>query len=695
MGSPIALATSVITLVVGIGVLCTWYNYRALRQAGELWASETLRAQSSQLRGVLDAALGTSDALLDRLAPHLRTLEDTKNPEQLLTRMHALATARSGLTWMSASMPDGTFIGVFVDDRGKLRGQVSQVTPAGTRKQTYTFGVDDAPEPLDSELNHYDPRTRAFYQLAVARKRRTWTQPYTFYSSLRTGISRVEAVFDEPERPETLRFVLTVDFDTEGLARLLQHSLTKSQRQLVLASDGSVLAASGLRSAPPRQADKTQALHWSELDDAPVAHARALSSPPDGDGMHTLMVDGEAWRLRQVALTALDGEPVRLLSMLPERELFARARREAVRGLAATAVTSLLGLALALVLSSNIARLRRQRAAAERAAESAREEIAELGSYQLLEPLAVGGMGQVFRARHKLLARDAALKLIKSGEQDGEGDASREARFFQEARVLASLRSAHTVAVYDFGIASDGRYFLAMELLDGLDLEALVREHGPQPAARVASLLAQACDSLAEAHASGLVHRDIKPANLFLCRLAEWLDVIKVLDFGLTRAVGSSSTLGSVEGTPGYMSPEQARGEALGPSSDLYSLGCVGYWLLTGQHPYPVESSTAMMEAHVSAPIPELPAAIRARTPPGLSQLLTRCMAKRVEHRPVSAEQLARVLRRLEAEAEVPYTTELRSAFWAARELHLRSPIAGEPTVAMVAVRRDSLRAAG
>jgi tRNA A-37 threonylcarbamoyl transferase component Bud32 len=695
MGSPTMLATCVVALVVGIGALCTFYNYHALCRAGEQRAADILHAQRAAVGSAFDRALGTADALLARIAPHVAALDQAGGRERLLSRMHELATARPGLRWLSASLSDGTFVGVYIDGEGRLRGEQSHVGgEGGGIQRTYAFGADGLPEQLAGLPTSYDPRSRGFYQTAARVGRRAWTAPYAFFADHRTGISRVLPLFRDGPQGRALHAVLTADFDTTSLAQLLQRPLTRSQRQLVLASDGSVLAASGVnlpaRTKPPDEA----ALNWAELRDAPLSAARVVSSlgsSLQALGARTIPVQGAPWRLEVAQIARLDGAPITLLSMLPERELFASAHREAARGLVATALTALLGFGLAMLLSANISRLRRERAEATRDAERAREQVAELGSYQLLAPLAAGGMGEIYRARHKLLARDAALKLIKSSGSHGAHELElRKAQFFQEAKVLASLRSAHTVAVYDFGIASDGRYFLAMELLEGLDLDALVRDHGPQPAARVAAILAQVCDSLAEAHAAGLVHRDIKPANIFLCCLAQWLDVVKVLDFGLTRAVASGAEPSAVEGTPSYMSPEQALCEPVAPSSDLYSVGCVGFWLLSGNPPYADDDPVVVMEAHVSAPVPQLPRAIRASTPPALVQLLTRCLAKHAEHRPVSAAVLGRAFRAVARESSDTFSAEMQIAFWQTRPARRNLAVDAEPTLPMTAVQRLS-----
>jgi len=163
----------------------------------------------------------------------------------------------------------------------------------------------------------------------------------------------------------------------------------------------------------------------------------------------------------------------------------------------------------------------------------------ELGSYRLVERLGQGGMGEVWRAKHRLLARPAAIKLIRpSLTAEGPPGLSEDAqrRFEREAQVIARLRSPHSVELFDFGIAEDGSFYYVMELLDGLDADAIVRRTGPLPAERVIHLLRQVCHSLSEAESCGLVHRDIKPANIFLCRYGEEYDFVKVLDFGIVKA---------------------------------------------------------------------------------------------------------------------------------------------------------------
>ncbi len=278
----------------------------------------------------------------------------------------------------------------------------------------------------------------------------------------------------------------------------------------------------------------------------------------------------------------------------------------------------------------------------------------ELGSYRLERRLGQGGMGEVWRARHRMLARPAAIKLIRP-EFLGPSDARRHdliERFEREAQATALLRSPHTVAVYDFGTADDGTFYYVMELLDGFDLDELVTRFGPMPPERVVYLLRQVAESLAEAHEAGLIHRDVKPANLYACRYGREVDFMKVLDFGLVKTrepdgpVGSSRPGRQVAGgTPAFMSPEQVLGdEAIDARTDIYALGCVAYWLLTGQ---PVFTGTTPMDTMMKqvSVEPEPPSKRTAQPiPPVLEAIVMRCLAKESAHRPQSADELRELL---------------------------------------------------
>ena len=302
----------------------------------------------------------------------------------------------------------------------------------------------------------------------------------------------------------------------------------------------------------------------------------------------------------------------------------------------------------------------------------------ELGSYVLEERLGAGGMGEVWKASHRLLARPAAIKLIRSpepGTPAGIPDDMRR-RFEREAQVIAQLRSPHTVTLFDFGIAEEGTFYYVMELLEGVDAEALINRFGPIPAERVVHILRQMCHSLSEAESCGLVHRDIKPANIFLCRYGEDHDFVKVLDFGIAKALhGASSetrmdiTVRTViHGTPAFIAPEQALGGAdVDARADIYSTGCVAYWLLTGQQVFTSDSPMGLLLAHANTSPRPPSARTELPIPPDLEALVLACLAKDRDHRPSSARDL---LRRLDAvPIQQPWTEERAREWWHA---HLR-----------------------
>ncbi|MGD8328220.1 MAG: serine/threonine-protein kinase [Acidobacteriota bacterium] len=277
------------------------------------------------------------------------------------------------------------------------------------------------------------------------------------------------------------------------------------------------------------------------------------------------------------------------------------------------------------------------------------KQAREMGSYRLVELLGRGGMGEVWRAEHRMLARPAAIKLIRSESlQPGAGAAAVRRRFEREAAATAMLRSPHTVQLYDFGVADDGRFYYVMELLDGLDLETFVARFGPTPPARAVAWLLQACASLDEAHGRGLVHRDVKPANIYTCRLGGEVDWIKVLDFGLVKraAIGEDATRltaeGVTAGTPGYMAPEMAGGISdVDHRADIYALGCVAFWLLTGTQVFEGDNPVRIIVDHVRTP--PVPPSQRCELPivAELDETILWCLEKDPEDRPQSAAALA------------------------------------------------------
>jgi serine/threonine-protein kinase len=279
-----------------------------------------------------------------------------------------------------------------------------------------------------------------------------------------------------------------------------------------------------------------------------------------------------------------------------------------------------------------------------------RREAAEarrLGQYQLRARIGAGGMGEVYLAEHHFLKRPCAVKLIRA---DVVNDPKAQARFEREVQITASLSHPNIVEVYDYGRAEDGTYYYVMEYLPGLSLEELVRRHGPLPPARVVYLLRQVCQALHVAHAAGLIHRDVKPSNVIAARRSGMVDVVKLLDFGLVRTrEGSTSPHltgeGQVLGTPQFMAPEQVMsgGRVVDERSDLYALGAVAYFLLTGRPPFDGGDGIGVMVAHARDPVVP-PSKVCPGVPDDLERVVLSCLAKDPAERFADAEGLERSL---------------------------------------------------
>lgn len=275
-----------------------------------------------------------------------------------------------------------------------------------------------------------------------------------------------------------------------------------------------------------------------------------------------------------------------------------------------------------------------------------------MGSYQLIEPVGQGGMGQVWRAKHRSLAREAAVKLI---HQHATSSLLHRKRFEREAKAVARLESPHTVAIYDFGTTPAGELYYAMELIRGLNLEELVKRFGPQPAARVRHIWMGVLRSLDEAHAVGLTHRDIKPSNILLARVAREHDFVKVVDFGLAKVEATEGQTQltmetSTVGTPAYMAPELARGEEdqVDGRADLYAMGCVAYYLLTGKTVFEAPTGMALLVKHLQEPVVPPSERVEIPVPAELERMVMWCLEKKAENRPQSAGELLGALERVE-----------------------------------------------
>jgi serine/threonine-protein kinase len=368
---------------------------------------------------------------------------------------------------------------------------------------------------------------------------------------------------------------------------------------------------------------------------------------------------------RTFYLSVLSGLPLLIMSGINYRQPhspidLSGTMLEGVR-LATNALWIGLAAALSTIASRTIYGLRKQV-----------NEAMDIGQYTLESKIGSGGMGEVWRARHRMLIRPAAVKLVRRaalGSVPGDPDVLMR-RYEREARATAGLKSPHTVQLYDFGVTEDGTLYYVMELLEGLDLESLVKRFGPVPAERAVHILEQVCASLADAHENGLVHRDIKPANIVVSRVGAAWDFVKVLDFGLVKLEGARQSdesikltaVGAVSGTPAFMAPEIALAEPSDHRADIYSLGCVAYWLLTGTLVFEGATAMKVMFAHAHTPPPPPSSRVELPIPPALEKLILDCLEKDPARRPSSAADLGARLTALAA--GLPWSAERAQRWW-------------------------------
>ena len=297
-------------------------------------------------------------------------------------------------------------------------------------------------------------------------------------------------------------------------------------------------------------------------------------------------------------------------------------------------------------------------------------EARRLGPYTLVEKIGEGGMGAVYRASHALLRRPTAIKILPP-QRAGEMDL---ARFEREVQMTSQLTSPHTVSVYDYGRTPDGLFYYAMEFLDGIDLEEIVRRDGPMPPARVVHVLRQVCEALGEAHHAGLIHRDIKPANVLLCERGGRYDVAKVVDFGLVKSVAGSNPSVTMEnmalGTPHYMAPESLRSpDQVDARADIYSLGATAYFLLTGKTVF--EGSLNDVLAQLLKDSPAAPSARLGRSlPEKLDAVVLASLAKNPDERIETVDAFREALQAIDGAA---WTSREAEAWWRGRGAEIRT----------------------
>jgi serine/threonine-protein kinase len=292
-------------------------------------------------------------------------------------------------------------------------------------------------------------------------------------------------------------------------------------------------------------------------------------------------------------------------------------------------------------------------------------EAQRIGQYRLKQILGFGGMGEVYLAEHVLLRRPCAVKLIRP---DQVGDPRTLIRFEREVRAAATLTHWNTIEVFDYGHTEDGTFYYVMEYLPGMNLEDLVEQHGALPPERAVHFLRQVCQALREAHGIGLIHRDIKPSNIFACERGRIYDVAKLLDFGLVTTFGTEDDSvkvtrdGAITGSPAFMSPEQALGrKQLDARTDIYNVGAVAYYLMTGKLPFDRLSTLEMLHAHAYEPLVPTPE-FKEAVPADLQRVILRCLEKDPDRRYQDVVTLEKAL--AACESTRPWTTERAEEWW-------------------------------
>jgi serine/threonine-protein kinase len=290
------------------------------------------------------------------------------------------------------------------------------------------------------------------------------------------------------------------------------------------------------------------------------------------------------------------------------------------------------------------------------------DKAMRLGLYTLEEKIGEGGIGKVYRASHALLRRPTAIKLLQRTRSTPEDLA----RFEEEVQRTSELTHPNTVAIYDYGISAGGELYYAMEYLDGINLQDLVRRFGPQPEGRIIAILVQVCGALKEAHGRNLIHRDIKPANIILCERGGVSDVAKVVDFGLVKDVTRDIELTGeqqVLGTPLYLAPEMVTdANAASVAGDIYAVGCVAYYMLAGRPPFDAKSPMEIAIQHVTKPVPLLSELPAVRVSKELEAVVLACLAKAPADRPASAAALIEQFERVPTQGD--WSTSEAENWW-------------------------------
>ena len=494
--------------------------------------------------------------------------------------------------------------------------------------------------------SQYDVTTRPWYQAAIEADENVIvsTEPYIFYALKKPGLSlsvRWHKHDSQGHYITAFHFVLTfLSHITEAMRP------TENGMVFVFTRDKRLVGLPANTRFEDQHAVDAALLDSIDDVNLPIVQAAVAEWEQNGRTRETFAFsfNGQTWWAGfETEAEGLAHDRLWSGTLVPESDFIGALSWQ--RNSALAAIFGL-GLLLALVVTINYVRAMRRdlREAVYRIGQ-------KLGPFELLYKIGEGGNGAVYSARHALLRRPTAVKVMRAEFAVNE---FAKRRFEHEVRITSSLTHPNTIAIYDFGRMADGTLYYAMEYLNGLTLEDLVRIAGPLDVARVIHVLHQVCGSLAEAHGKNLIHRDIKPSNIILCETGGLYDVAKVLDFGLvkdTRQTAPDLTqVNALVGTPLYMAPELiADAAGFSPSSDLYALGAVGYYLLTGRNVFEGTSAVEICAMHLhDEPVPPSQRSGR-KIPADIETLIMSCLAKQVEQRPQSAEAMSEVLARCEA----------------------------------------------
>jgi tRNA A-37 threonylcarbamoyl transferase component Bud32 len=674
--APLGILLTIPILVGGAGLAIWWQGRVAVDESVDAIAARQFRDRAEEGARHARDLLAQAGPLTDNMVAYVRRKGLDPPLQDFALRFRDLLHASPGVGYISFGTHEGHYFGVYLDaERRFVLTHGIYHGPQRTHTREYYIGDDGSLTLFKDNPEHgFDPRVRPWYSATVRNGRRTWSEPYVWFDQGVVGITCSDPILDGNGG---VLAVTTCDFHLNALSEFVEGLKTQEGgRTFVFTDQHDVIAFPGARQEFGQGHGKGTKLKVADLEDPVVAQLFAAMPPLGGEaaGQFPFEANGEPYLAAVRPIRVGEDGHWYVATFGPTGPLTAPAERHQRNALIVSAAALVFTTLVAAFFARFLVRTHLLIERAESRADEADARARRLGSYRLTRKIGEGGMGEVWVAEHAMLARPAAIKLIRPNFLDEKNPIERRnviERFRREAETIAGLRSRHTIRIYDFGVADDGALFYVMELLDGIDLDALVRKHGPVPARGAVEILRQAAASLREAHTRGVVHRDIKPANLFLCREGDEVDVVKVLDFGMARHVDKadpSLTTDTLSGTPAFMSPEQIHERKdLDGRSDVYALGCVAYWLFAGRAVFPRDTVLAMVMAHVNEEPEPLGKVAETPVPPALEELVARCLAKDRDERPADMAALAAELGTILADLpEDGWDPAAREAWWAA-----------------------------